>query len=69
MKPDRSNYEIWLIDWLDGTLTAQQTDELMAFLSENPDVREEADSLMLARIVPANDSFPGRKTCKDLLQT
>lgn len=61
MKPDRSNYEIWLIDWLDGTLTAQQTDELMAFLGENPDIREEADSLMLARIVPVNDSFPGKK--------
>jgi hypothetical protein len=61
MKPDRSNYETWLIDWLDGTLTAQQTDELMAFLGENPDIREEADSLMLARIVPANDSFSGKK--------
>lgn len=61
MKPDRSNYETWLIDWLDGTLTAQQTDELMAFLSENPDIREEADSLMLARISPARDSFPGKE--------
>jgi hypothetical protein len=61
MKPDRSNYETWLIDWLDGTLTAHQTDELMAFLDENPDIREEADSLMLARISPARDSFPGKE--------
>jgi len=61
MKPDRSNYETWLIDWLDGTLTAQQTDELMAFLNDNPDIREEADSLMLTRISPANDSFSGKE--------
>jgi hypothetical protein len=61
MKPDRSNYETLLIDWLDGTLTAQQTDELMAFLGENPDIREEADSLMLASISPASDSFTGKE--------
>jgi len=61
MKPDRSNYETWLIDWLDGTLTAQHTDELMAFLNQNPDIREEADSLMIARISPANDAFPGKE--------
>ena len=57
MKPDRSNYETWLIDWLDGTLTSQQTDELVAFLNKNPDIREEADSLMIARVFPAPDGF------------
>ncbi|MGD0342882.1 MAG: hypothetical protein ABSA76_14360 [Bacteroidales bacterium] len=61
MKPDRSNYETWLIDWLDGLLTVQQTEELMAFLDDNPDIREEADSFMLARISPSNDSFAGKE--------
>ena len=61
MKPDRSNYETWLIDWLDGILSAQQTDDLVAFLNENPDLREEADSLMITRISPANDSFAGKE--------
>jgi len=61
MKPDRSNYEIWLIDWLDGILTAQQTDDLVAFLNENSDLREEADSLMITRISPANDAFAGKE--------
>jgi hypothetical protein len=61
MKPNRSNYEIWLIDWLDGTLNLQQTDELMAFLDENPDIREEADSLKLARLCPSSDSFAGKE--------
>ena len=62
MKPDRSNYETWLIDWLDGTLTTQQTDELMTFLEANPDIREEADSIMLARISSPNDSYKGKET-------
>ncbi len=52
MKPDRSNYEIWLIDWLDGNLDEARTEQLMAFLQENPDLKEEADSLSLARLDP-----------------
>jgi hypothetical protein len=61
MKPDRSNYETWLIDWLDGTLPPRLADELMAFLDENPDIIEEADSLLPGRITPSHDSFSGKK--------
>ncbi|MFH0841738.1 MAG: hypothetical protein V1903_03860 [Bacteroidota bacterium] len=52
MKPDRSNYEIWLIDWLDGNLDEARTEQLMLFLEENPDLKEEADSLSLAKLDP-----------------
>jgi hypothetical protein len=52
MKPDRSNYEIWLTDWLDGNLDEARAEQLMAFLEENPDLKEEADSLSLARLDP-----------------
>ena len=52
MKPDRSNYEILLTDWLDGNLDEARTEQLMAFLDENPDLKEEADSLSLTRISP-----------------
>jgi len=52
MKPDRSNYELWLIDWLDGNLDEARTGQLMEFLQENPDLKEEADSLSLARLNP-----------------
>jgi len=45
MKPDRSNYEIWFIDWLDGNLDAQQVEELNIFLDKNPDLREEFKEL------------------------
>jgi len=52
MKPDRSNYEIWLIDWLDGNLDEIRTEQLMIFLDENPDLKDEADSLLLTRLDP-----------------
>jgi len=55
MKPDRSNYEIWLIDWLDGNLDRGQTELLMSFLDENPDLKEEADSLAITRVLPKKE--------------
>jgi hypothetical protein len=41
MQIDRSNYEIWLIDWIDGNLTDYQIEHLQLFLNENPDLQEE----------------------------
>ncbi len=55
MKPDRSNYEIWLIDWLDGNLDGEQAELLMAFLEDNPDLKEEVDSLAATRLSPKKD--------------
>ena len=52
MKPDRSNYETWLIDWLDGNLDEIHTAQLMEFLEQNPDLKEEAESLSAARLIP-----------------
>jgi hypothetical protein len=59
MKPDRSNYEIWIIDWLDGNLSAERERLLMEFLAANEDIREEADSLMMARII--KDEGPAKQ--------
>jgi hypothetical protein len=64
MKPDRFNYEIWLTDWLDGSLGRDQTEKLMAFLEENPDIKEEADFLAIAHLSPGKDFFPGKESLK-----
>lgn len=50
MKPDRSNYEIWFIDWLDGKLTVQEEKLLIAFLKENPDLQDELKDLELVSL-------------------
>jgi hypothetical protein len=57
MKPDRSNFEIWIADWLAGNLTVEQREHFMIFLEQNPDLKEEADSLSLTFLSPGKRSF------------
>jgi len=61
MKPDRSNYEIWFTDWLDGNLSDQQTEELKQFLVENPDLEEELNGLSIVSLNPPDLFFIGKK--------
>jgi len=62
--PDRSNYEIWLIDWLDGKLTERQVMEFTAFLDSNPDIKEEADALSGSCLAPENCTFNQKDNLK-----
>jgi hypothetical protein len=57
MEIDRSNYEIWLIDWLDGNLDDSQVARVVLFLDENPDIREEFYELSKARIQSPDELF------------
>ena len=57
MRIDRSNYEIWLIDWLDGNLSDLQVEHLQHFLNENPDLKEEFDELWEFRLSPSGKSY------------
>jgi len=61
MKPDRSNYEIWFSDSLDGSLTPKQTAELKEFLKDNPDLLEEFNGLSLICLEPPDFVFTGKK--------
>ncbi len=64
MKIDRSNYEIWIIDWLDGNLSSEQEEELMIFLTNNPDIREESEELRTARLNPDQSAFRNKNLIK-----
>jgi hypothetical protein len=64
MQIDRSNYEIWLIDWVDGNLSEIQAERLKAFLNENPDILEEYSELATFRLSTPANSF----THKDKLK-
>ncbi|MCX6320911.1 MAG: hypothetical protein NTX93_03790 [Bacteroidia bacterium] len=57
MKIDRSNYEIWLIDWLDDNLSDLQVEQLKFFLSENPELKEEFDELTSLSLKPSDKTF------------
>ena len=61
MKPDRSNYEIWFIEWLDGNLNPDQVEELKAFLTDNPDLQEEFNELSQICLEPSDAIFTRKK--------
>ena len=68
MKPERSNYEIWLIDWFDGNLNSMQIEQLQLFLKENPDIREELEALNLIKLNPGEKSFSLKEKVKKSLE-
>ncbi len=61
MKIDRSNYETWFVDLLDGNLNEIQSEQLDIFLTENPDLREELDELKELKLMPPDINY-SRKT-------
>jgi hypothetical protein len=63
MKPDRNNYEIWLIDYLDGKLEENQVNLLFTFLNENQDILAEFEEYA-PQVSPENLSFPGKYLLK-----
>lgn len=62
MKPDRTNYEIWLIDYLDGKLEPGQVEQLMTFLENNLDLKEEFNDLFHYNLKPPDSSFHQKKS-------
>ena len=57
MEINRSNYEIWFIDWFDGNLNELQIEQLNRFISENPDLKEEFNELNSLILKPSEISF------------
>ncbi len=64
MQPDRSDYEIWIADWLAGNLDNDRKKQLEEFLAGNPDLKEETESLLLTSVVPDSISFPRKNLLK-----
>jgi len=64
MKIDRSNYEVWFIDWLDGNLNSYQISELYNFLDLNPDLKEEFNDLSNIPLVTPENQFQFKNSLK-----
>jgi hypothetical protein len=64
MKPDRSNYEIWLIDWSEGKLSDQEIELLQSFLDENPDLKREAEGMSFPILSPPENYFNKKEKLK-----
>jgi hypothetical protein len=64
MRPDRTNYEVWLIDYLDGNLTSGQVELLNEFLAENPDLKEEFEGLSSVYLPVPDRSFMNKNSLR-----
>lgn len=61
MTINRNNYELFIIDYIDGKLSPELTDELLVFLNQNPDIAQEVDGLAEVRLTPAPVKAPFAK--------
>lgn len=50
---NHNNYEAWLLDYIEGALPAQDEDQLLYFLKENPELCAEIDDLKPYCLVPS----------------
>ena len=63
-KINKSNYEEFMIDYLDGTLSAEREAELLLFLEANPSIKSELDGLDEMVLSEVNEVFE----CRDCLK-
>ncbi len=61
---DLSNYEIFVVDYLDGQLSSEAEMELMDFLNQHPDLKEEVEGLELATLEPLGISADFKQELK-----
>jgi len=63
-KINRNNYESFLLDHLEGVLDSHLTEELLLFLDENPDIREEVEMLDEVVLMPPDLSMGNKEPLK-----
>lgn len=58
---NRQNYEAYLIDYMDGTLSLELRSEVEDFLRRNPDVEQELDALADMHLSPNDTRFEAKE--------
>ena len=64
MKITRDNYEIFFIDYLDGTLPPELIGELEAFLLVNRDLEEQLQTVEHCRLSVTPEHFSDKESLK-----
>ncbi len=54
-KISKHNYEIFILDFIEGNLSEERASELMLFLEKNPDLKKEAEGIENIRLNPENN--------------
>jgi hypothetical protein len=65
MNIDRTNYEIYFLDYLDGNLPDNQVDAFLDFLNDNPDLHEELKAVSsIKKLEPDLTVLPRKEALK-----
>jgi len=64
MTINRLNYELFLVDYLDGKLDPFLVAELLIFLEQNPDIKEEYDGIQNSVLEKEAITFPNKSILK-----
>ncbi len=60
MKIDKSNYELFFMDYLDGKLSVEETAQVLEFLQENPELKEELEVVSEVHLTDESVVFPNK---------
>jgi len=64
MKISRENYEIWFLDFMEGRLNRQETEEVRNFMTQHPDLAEELENFVPPLSSDSGLLFPGKEKLK-----
>lgn len=65
MKINLENYEAWMVDYIEGNLSADQQKELQAFLVFHPELQKELDAFSMTKLpVDTAVFFPNKEALK-----
>jgi hypothetical protein len=64
MKITRENYEIWFLDFMEGRLNRQETEEVRTFMSQHPDLADEMENIVPPLFSDPEMHFPGKEKLK-----
>lgn len=64
MNINRENYELFMLDFLDGSISEEVKQKLQLFLRENPDIRKEVEGLDNTFLQAQTVSFPKKAELK-----
>ncbi|MDP4187279.1 MAG: hypothetical protein Q8910_02085 [Bacteroidota bacterium] len=67
MDINRFNYETFFIDYLDGKLNSDQTNELLSFLEQNTDLKEELENFQKITLEPDTVFYESKEKLKRTL--
>jgi hypothetical protein len=64
MEINRQNYEVYLLDYIEGQLPENMVLAMLTFLKNNPDIELEANALMENTFIPETIKFDQKDTLK-----